>query len=156
RTGIEVPPGKRLRVYSLRSIFETQMGNAGLPQTWIDMMMGHVVGGSRGKYAKPSEVDWLEKAKKAEPFISTSRVNNTDSLLDKFDAARKGDTLVLLPFLEEKLGEEKLKQMAKGYLTLKRPIKRPEGEPMPSPYIFADAVEEHFSRKHKKKGPRKR
>ncbi len=113
RAGIVVPEGKRLRVYSLRSVFETQMGNAGLPQTWTDMMMGHVVGGSRGKYAKPSEADWLEKARKAERFISISQVQDRD------DVMRQGDVLELFMFLENKYGREEMERLTKGYIALR-------------------------------------
>ena len=113
RAGIAVPPSKRLRIYCLRSVFETQMQNAGVPQTWTDMMMGHVVGGSRGKYAKPSEADWLKKVRKAERFISISLVQARD------DVMRQGDMLELFMFLEKKYGREGMERMVKGYMDLR-------------------------------------
>lgn len=151
RTGIEVPPGKHLRVYSLRSIFETQMGNAGLPQTWIDMMMGHVVGGSRGKYAKPSEADWLEKARKAEQFISISLVQNRDVM--RQNIVRQGDVLEVLMFLERKYGRKDMERLAKGYIALRSkgleaPAKRGkyDGDKLlPSSHILAGACEEYLT-----------
>lgn len=157
RAGIVVPEGKRLRVYSLRSTFETQLGNAGMPQTWIDMMMGHVVGGSRGKYTKPSEDDWLEKARKAESYISISKVRNMDALLDKINASRQGDMTELLGALEKGVGKEKMRRLAKAYLALEVDTQYTEDDLVPSPHVLASAFDEYLaSRKHKRKGPRKR
>jgi integrase len=157
RAGIAVPPGRRLRVYCLRSVFETQMGNAGMPQTWIDMMMGHTVGGARGKYVKPPEADWLEKARTAESFISISRVRNMDVLREKIDEARQGDMLELIMVLEKELGRGKMKRLAEGYLALKtrtmRMRKFDEEDLLPSERVVADALDEYLTlskRPHKK------
>lgn len=145
RAGIEVPEGKRLRVYCLRSVFETQMGNAGMPQTWIDMMMGHKVGGSRGKYTKPPEADWLEKARKAEPFISISRVRNMDVLREKINESRQGDMLELIMVLEKELGRDAMKRMAEGYLALKPKIEYGEDDLMPPEYVMSEAFDEYLA-----------
>lgn len=158
RAGVEVPQGKRLRVYCLRSVFETQLGNAGMPQTWIDMMMGHVVGGSRGKYVKPSEDDWLEKARKAEQFISISRVRNMDVLQDKINDARQGDMLELITVMEKLLGKEKMKRLAQGYLALKpMKVKSEEVEEYgeaglhASGYVLSSAFDEYLATKPRKR-----
>lgn len=152
RAGIVVPPGKRLRVYCLRSVFETQMGNAGMPQTWIDMMMGHIVGGSRGKYTKPPEADWLEKARKAEPFVSISRVRNMDVLRQKIDEARQGDMLELILMLERELGLDAMKRMAEGYLALKPKIEYGEEDLLPPQYALTSAFDEYLTLRKRKRG----
>lgn len=152
RAGIVVPPGKRLRVYCLRSVFETQMGNAGMPQTWIDMMMGHTVGGARGKYTKPSEADWLEKARKAEQFISISRVRNMDVLRTKIDERRVGDMLEYFLLMEKERGVEATKEAAKSYLILRPKIEFSEEDLLPSPYVMAQAAEEYLALRKRKRG----
>ena len=131
RAGIKVPEGRRLRVYSLRSVFETQMGNAGLPQTWIDMMIGHTVGGSRGKYVKPSEADWLEKARKAEPFLTIfGKVEETEQL-----AERTKELEQRVAYLESDEHTEKLRASFLAYLApilppkLRRKLKLIHGIP---------------------------
>lgn len=154
RAGIEVPEGKRLRVYCLRSVFETQMGNAGMPQTWIDLMMGHKVGGSRGKYTKPPEADWLEKARKAEQFISISRVRNMDVLREKIDQARTGDALEWFLIMEKERGVEATKEACKAYLILRPMIEYGDGDLMPSQYVMAQAAEEYLALR-KRRGRRK-
>jgi integrase len=144
RARIVVPEGKRLRVYVLRKIFETQMGNAGMPQTWTDMMMGHEVKGARGAYAKPSEADWLDKAKKAEPFISISRVRNMDVLRGQIDGRRVSDAVEFFKLLEETIGPERAKEAARMYVSFKPKIEYGEDELMPSAYVIGDAAEEYL------------
>ena len=159
RTGIEVPPGKRLRVYSLRSVFETQMGNAGLPQTWIDMMMGHVVGGSRGKYAKPSEADWLEKARNAEPLISISRVN-MGVLRKQHEIALDDQMKVTINLIRQVTGDEKLKDAAKFILAARPARWNPEKEYEPAvnrqQRILGEMLEAPMKKFRKQTAPRKR
>ncbi|GAI29845.1 unnamed protein product, partial [marine sediment metagenome] len=92
-------------------------GNAGLPQTWIDMMMGHTVGGSRGKYVKPPEADWLEKAREAEQFISISLIQDRDAM--RQNITRQRDALELLMLLEERYGRENMERLVKGYIDLR-------------------------------------
>ena len=159
---ITVPKGKRLRIYSLRKVFETQMQNSGMPQPWIDLMMGHEVKGARGAYTIPSEADWLEKARKAESFISVSRVRNMDTLREKINESRQGDMLELMMVLEKELGRDAMKRLSKGYLTLK-PLKQMEledGDLLPPEYVMASVCDEYLTvskRKFKKQmAPRKR
>lgn len=154
KAGIEVPQGKRLRVYVLRKVFETQMGNAGMPQTWTDMMMGHEVKGARGAYAKPSEAEWLEKARKAEQFISISQVRNMDVLREKINTARQGDMLELIIVLEKELGRETMKRLAEGYLILKPMIKYDEEDLLPPEYVMAGVFDEYLALR-KRRGRRK-
>ncbi len=158
RAGIVIPKGKRLRAYSLRSVFSTQMQNAGVPQPWIDLMMGHVVGGSRKNYTKPPEADWLEKVRKAEQFISISRVRNMDILRDRINDARQGDMLELLTVLEGALGREKMNRLAQGYLALKS--SSVENEKVmeygdeglhASGVVLSDAFDEYLTTKHRKR-----
>lgn len=154
RAGIAVPPGRRLRVYCLRSVFETQMGNAGMPQTWIDMMMGHTVGGARGKYVKPPEADWLEKARMTEPFVSVSRVRNMDAMRGDINEARRGDMLQLILMLEKELGRDAMMRLAEGYLALKpKPLQQletraqrlDEKDLLPPEHVMAGALDEYLT-----------
>jgi len=154
RAGIKVPEDMSLRIYCCRHIFETQMGNAGIPQTWIDLMMGHVTAGSRGKYVAPPENEWLEKVRKAESYISISRVSNIVSLREKINEARRDDLLELITLLEKELGRDTMKRLADGYLKI-RPMIPEFGEDdlAPSGYVMAEACEEFLAqRKRRGKG----
>jgi integrase len=111
-----------IKGYVLRKVFETQCQKSGMPQPWIDLCIGHEVKGSRGAYTRPSETELLEKVKAAESFLSITHVRNIDLLRDRIDKAREGDTLGMIMMLENTLGEERLKNMARNYLSMKGEI----------------------------------
>ena len=56
------------RIYDLRSTFATRLNAAGVPQVFIDQLMGHA-GGLAQKYAKASEEFRRAAIDKLEAFI---------------------------------------------------------------------------------------
>lgn len=90
RSGVQVPNGLRLRVYSLRKIFETQVGKV-IPQAWVDLLMGHSIAGARAAYIRPNDEELLEAYRKAEPLISISETKPTDRKIEALVSERTSE-----------------------------------------------------------------
>lgn len=148
RAGLYQDEDQLIKGYVLRKVFETQHQNAGTPQPWIDLMMGHEVRGSRSAYSKPSEVELLEKVRQAESFLSITHVRNVDILREKIDEARKNDLLQVLLMLEQTLDEQKMERLISEHLLQHDSTKlepKKEGELEPTQHVVEKAFHQFLS-----------
>lgn len=102
RSGVQVPNGLRLRVYSLRKIFETQAGRV-MPQTWVDLAMGHSIAGARAAYIKPPRDDFLAARRKAEDLLSISPTVPTEKKIEAMVGKRTSELGQLVEELRDEL-----------------------------------------------------
>jgi len=61
--------------HCLRKFWQTAMEQAGVAKPWYDFMMGHSLGPLDKAYSNPNRQQLLDAYKRAEPYLSISRIN---------------------------------------------------------------------------------